>query len=55
MREIFDRAYKSFIDIKTSFGFFALAIAEALIYLTTPFWIIPYAIIKYIEEGRDNG
>ena len=55
MREIFDAAYEAFCDAKNSLALFAWAIAAALIYLTTPFWVIPYAIIKRVKEDKDNG
>lgn len=55
MREVFDAAYEAFCDVKGSLTLFAWSIAAALVYLTTPFWVIPYAIIKRVKEARDNG
>lgn len=57
MKEIFEHAYKGFLESTRnhyeficSLGYAALILA---IYLTLPFWIVPYAIHKR-KKGDDR-
>ena len=54
MRETFEEAYENFVDVMSNFSYFAKTIAQSLIWFTTLFWVIPYAIIKKIKR-EDNG
>ena len=57
MKEIFENAYnvacegiKDTVDLVVMFGKFVLT---ALIYITVPLWIIPFAIYKKVKGGAE--
>lgn len=54
MRDYFDHAYTTFLEILEAFADIGKGVAIACIYITTPLWIIPYAIGKKLKQGRIN-
>ncbi len=63
MKEYFEHAYEGFIN---SLSIFIESCAEvmrstflcmviALIYITVPFWALPYAIYKKSRKDKENG
>ena len=59
MRKYFEHAYQAVCNIGDSFlefaGVMTTIATVTFIYLTVPFWIIPYAICKKLKErGADN-
>lgn len=56
MKEIFEHAYKGFLESTRNFYEFICSLGNAVlilaIYLTLPLWIVPYAIHKH-RKGDD--
>ena len=48
MRETFEEAYQAFK--RTDFVAELKIVANAMIWFTIPFWVIPYAIVRKIKE-----
>ena len=46
MREVFEEAYISFTEGMNGFRILAQTIAEALVWFTIPFWVLPYMIVR---------
>lgn len=59
MKEYFEHAYEGFINltedfyniVRVAFEFFCIV----LIYVTVPFWALPYAIYKKSRKDKENG
>lgn len=54
MRDYFDHAYETFLEILEAFAGIGKGVAITCIYITTPLWIIPYAIGKKLKQRRGN-
>ena len=53
MRETFEEAYNSFMESIGSICEGGKIVAEALVWFTIPFWVLPYMLIKKLKEETD--